>query len=117
MKKIKFSNQEIHNFAIKWLAKYKDPETPENELEERFAGECFSLGFEIDCGKAFEAAYGSAAFHDASELKKISRSVQDVQILGNAVFSKWRYYTHWACSALDREWFIIAFSRLAELTK
>ncbi|MCI9536239.1 MAG: hypothetical protein HFG53_15815 [Lachnospiraceae bacterium] len=107
----------IHEFSLYWLGKYKKPETQDYELEEGFASECFSLGFEMDCGKAFESVYGSAAFHNADDVKKISSSVQDVQILGNAIFSKWRYFTHWAHSAPDREWFIIALSRLAELTK
>ena len=109
--------KKIHEFSLYWMGKYEKPETQDYELEEGFAGECFSLGFEMDCGKSFESAYGSAALHNAGDLKKISGSVQNVQILGNAVFSQWRCYTHWACSALNREWFVAAFSRLAELTK
>lgn len=109
--------KKIHEFSLYWLGKYKNPETQDRELEEGFAGECFSLGFEMDCGKSFKAAYGSDAFSYVSALERKIDQAQDVQILGNAVFSQWRYYTHWTCSALDREWFIVAFSRLAELTK
>lgn len=114
---IEVDKKKIHKFSLYWLGKYKNPETQDYELEEGFAGECFSLGFKMDCGKTFESAYGSVAFHDADELKKTISNIQDIHILGNAVFSQWRYFTHWAYSAIDREWFIIAFSRLAELTK
>ncbi len=109
--------EKVHNFAIHWLGKYQDWETPDSELEERFASDCISLGFGMDCGESFKTAYSSDAFQNADDLKKIIGSVQDIRILGNAVFSQWRYFTHWACSAPDREWFIIALSRLGELTK
>ncbi len=107
----------IHDFAIRWLEKYQDRETPDSELEERFASECILLGFEMDCGESFKAAYGSDAFSCAAALERKINQVQDIRVLGNAVFSQWRYFTHWACSALDREWFIISLSRLGELTK
>lgn len=109
--------KKIHEFSLYWLGKYEKPETQDYELEEGFAEECFSLGFEMDCGKSFESVHGSAALQTAEELKRIIDSVKDAHILGNAVFSQWRYFTHWACSALDREWFVVALSRLTKLTE
>jgi len=114
---VSVDKEKIHDFAIHWLEKYQDRETPDGELEEGFASGCISLGFGMDCGESFKAAYGSDAFSCAAALERNINRVWDVQILGNAVFSQWRYFTHWACSAPDREWFIIALSRLGELTK
>ena len=92
------------------------------KLKKGFGDECFALGFEMDCGNAFEAAFPDAnAFNDYKALDKIIEQVQDVSLLGSAIFSKWRYITHWSfgeplLSARNRPWFILAFGRLAALT-
>jgi len=115
------TNKDIHEFAVRWFEKYRSPSTSEHEVEEGFADECFALGFEMDCGKAFEAAFPDTnAFNDYEALDKIIEKVQDVNLLGSAIFSQWRYVTHWAEADLlapqYRKWFIIAFPRLAVLT-
>lgn len=115
------AKREIHEFAIRWFEKYRNPDTKEHEVEEGFSDECFSLSFEMDCGKSFEAAFpGTNAFHDADVLYEIIEQIKDVHLLGSAIFSQWRYVTHWAeASLLDlqyRNWFITAFSRLDILT-
>jgi len=92
------------------------------KLKKGFGDECFALGFEMDCGNAFEAAFPDAnAFNDYKALDKIIEQVQDVSLLGSAIFSKWRYITHWSfgeplLSAQNRPWFILAFGRLVALT-
>ena len=86
------------------------------------ADDCFSLGFEMDCGKAFSEKY-PAAFNDSQALSKIVNEITDIPLLGSAIFSQWRYFNHWAYSGDEilapnnREWFIIALSRLKELTE
>ena len=44
----------VNQFAMKWLEKYQSEKTMEFEVEEGFGEECFSLGFKMDCGNAFE---------------------------------------------------------------
>ena len=44
----------------------------------------------------------------------------DVQTLGNAIFSRWRKWTHWDECPLDEDgwtWFVLALKRLAKLTE
>ena len=116
-------HSQIHSFAIKWLKKFEDEEIDYVELVDHYmADDCFALGFKMDCGGAFSEKYGSAV-HDFMELDEIINEVTDVDLLGSAIFSQWRYFNHWAYDAAailendNREWFIIALSRLAELKK
>lgn len=116
------TKQEIHEFAVKWFEKYRSKKTTEDEVGEGFGEECFSLGFEMDCGKAFENAFpDTKAFNVYESLDKIIDQIDDIQLLGSTIFSKWRYITHWSyCDDLlspeNRPWFIIALSRLAVLS-
>lgn len=115
------TNKEIHEFVIRWFEKYRSPNTTEAEVEEGFADECFTLGFEMDCGKSFESAFPDTnALNDYTALNRIIDQVQDVHLLGSVIFSKWRHVTHWTETDLlapqYRNWFITAFSRLNVLT-
>ncbi len=117
------TNQNLHAFAVKWFDKFRDTKTVSREAEDpTFADECSSLGFKMDCGKAFEEAYSdSHAFNDYRELDKIIDSITDIALLGSGIFSKWRYFTHWAgpgenmLSFENRSWFITALGRLERL--
>lgn len=54
--------REIHEFVIKWSNKFRDPKINYTELVDRFmADDCVTLGFEMDCGRAFSEKYGQAA--------------------------------------------------------
>lgn len=118
------SNQDIHAFAVKWFDVFRNTKTVNRDVEtSAFSDECFALGFEMDCGKAFEKAYPDGkAFTDYRELDKIVDGITDIPLLGSAIFSKWRYFTHWAYSSEDilsfenRSWFITALGRLERLT-
>ena len=63
------------------------------------------------------------AVYDARALDTIIENVNDISLLGSAIYSRWRYFNHWAYDAADilsmpnRSWFIIALNRLAELCK
>lgn len=110
------TKREIHEFAIKWFEKYRGEKTTEHEAAAGFSEECFSLGFEMDCGHSFENA-----FQDYESLDKRIERVDDVDLLGSAIFSKWRDITYRAdhetlLSPENRPWFILAFARLATLT-
>ena len=113
----------INDFAVKWSNKFSDPDINYIELVDHWmADECDALGFEMDCGHAFSEKYGQAS-KDSKELNRIIDNVTDIDLLGSAIYSRWRYFNHWAYSGeeiLDvknRAWFILALDRLNELTK
>ena len=110
----------IHDFADHYFNLYRDPRTTNKQVCDGFAEKCFALGFEMDCGNAVGERYPKA-FNDYTELEKIIEEIDDPQFLGTAIFSQWRYITHWSyCShPLDpefRPWFISAFGRLMTIT-
>ncbi len=113
--------KQIYSFTIKWLNKFRDENINYIELVDRYMAEdCEALGFIMDCGVAFKNKYG---FHigDNEALSRSIDQVTDIQALGSAIYSQWRYFNHWAYSAEEilepqnREWFIIALSRLGWL--
>ncbi len=112
----------IHEFAEKWCDKFRDQKINYIELVDHFmADDCAALGFEMDCGHAFEERYGQAV-HDHEALDRIIDDVDDIPLLGSAIYSRWRYFNHWAYSGTEilepenRAWFILALSRLANIT-
>ena len=110
----------IHDFAVEYRDKYLDPETKECEVEEGFADKCRELGFEMDCGKRFIEAYSEGGFQDYRNLEDIIDEVDDVDLLGSAIFSYWRGVTHWSYTYLldddNKKWLITALDRMATLT-
>ena len=112
--------ERIHAFANHYFDIFRDPKATNFQVKEGFAEKCFALGFEMDSGNSFCEKYPKA-FNDYSELDKIIEEIDDPQFLGTAIFSQWRYITHWSyCShPLDeqyRPWFITAFGRLVTIT-
>ena len=113
-------NKEIYAFAKYYFNLYRNPKSTNFQVEEGFADKCFSLGFEMDTGVSFLEKFPKA-FDSVEELDKIIDRVDDAHFLGTAIFSMWRYITHWTyCShPLDtdfRPWFISAFGRLMTIT-
>lgn len=113
---------QIHDFAVKWIDKFRNKKINYIELVDHYmADDCSALGFEMDCGHAFERVYGKAACN-CKQLDKIIDDVTDIPLLGSAIYSEWRYFNHWAYDGAEilepenRAWFIIALSRLALLT-
>ena len=110
----------IHSFAEYYLTQYTNPKTEEKTVQECFANKCIELGFEMDCGNRFIMTFSNKAFYEPEALKEIIDTVDDVELLGSAVYSHWRYVTHWSNSSLlddrNRKWFILTFKRLVELT-
>lgn len=116
------AREEIHDFAVRYHNLYANPQTKECEVEEGFADQCFAFGFEMDFGQKFIEAFSEDAFYENKELEKVIDDIDDMMLLGSAVFSHWRYVTHWAYNSflLDdehRPWFITAFGRLAVITE
>ena len=118
---VMINKEKLKSFSEKWIEKFMDPNINYLELVEHELGEdCFTLGFEMDCGRAFVEAYGDA-FNDFETLEKVIDNVMDVYLLGSAIYSKWRYYNHWAYSGSEilepenRAWFVLVLERLSEL--
>ena len=113
-------NKAICEFADKWNRKFRSPETSSAEVECKFGPECKKLGFQMDCGEAFRNQFGEKAFYNAAEFQKIADDIQDEMLLGSALFSKWRYCTHWTGEPIlsdeNRAWFREALYRLSVLT-
>lgn len=114
--------KQIHEFAAKWCDKFRDQNINYIELVDHcMADDCAALGFEMDCGHAFTEKYGDAV-SNSEALARIIDEVDDIPLLGSAIYSQWRYFNHWAYSGAEilepqnRAWFILALSRLTLLT-
>ena len=112
----------VYKFACKWLDAFNNPNIRYYELTDTDMGDdCSALGFKMDCGHAFSEKY-IGAFDTTSVLKQIINDVTDIELLGSAVHSKWRYYNHWAYSGSEildpenKEWFIVVLERLKTLS-
>lgn len=75
------------------------------------------LGFEMDCGRSYEEAYGLSLGNSRDIGKGLSR-VDDLTVLGDAIFSQCRYLTHWSggYDEGDVAWLVAALERLEGLT-
>ena len=112
---------ELHRFAVKWQAVFEAPDVSRRIFDnyEPLGAEMATLGFQMDCGAAIEAAYPSLRWNDLTEWRSLLSQIEDVPLLTSAIFSQWRYWNHWSDappSDADRQWFALAFARLAELT-
>ncbi|MFV0558872.1 MAG: hypothetical protein ACK5MW_09615 [Enterococcus sp.] len=92
---------QIYAFAMKWSDKFRDQNINFIELVDHYmADDCTALGFKMDCGHAFGQVYG-AAVNNSDELAKVIDDITDISLLGSAIYSKWRYFNHWAYDAAD----------------
>ena len=114
--------EQVNAFATKWVDKFRDQKISYTDLVDHYlADECEALGFQMDCGHSFSERYGKAE-SKYDELDKVIDEVNDIQLLGSAIYSRWRYFNHWAYDATsilefeNRSWFILALSRLAVLS-
>lgn len=114
--------KQVYEFAVKWCNKFRDQNINYIELVDHYmADDCDALGFDMDCGHAFQEKYGHVVSNHES-LDRIIDDVTDIPLLGSAIYSRWRYFNHWACTGGEilepnnRVWFILALSRLALLS-
>ena len=113
-------NATINAFSCKWRAKVFERS---RDIENcAFADECDALGFHTDCGESFNRAFPEIYFRDIDGFEKVVAEIDDIFLLGTAIFSYWRWFSHWnefhdICGDEPRKWFILAFDRLNEITK
>lgn len=115
--------KKVHSFAIKWRDKFNTPNIDYAQLSVHIMGEeCKVLDFITNSLDNFYKNYGEA-IHNYEELEKYIDSINDIKLLGSAIYSRWRYFNYWAYSPKEilepenRLWFITAFNRLAFLTE
>ena len=98
--------------------------TPESKYRffdtNTFPDDCRKLGFEMDCGKGFVDSYGEKAWASLEGLKAAIDTIDDIMIIGSALFSKWRDYNHWS-SPSDanndtKEWFLLLLKRIQDIS-
>ena len=110
----------IYLFADRWVKKLSE-KPDEHDFELSFGNDCIKLGFQMDCGNEFNKRYpGCLNAHD-EKLELVIDEIVDVDLLGSAVFSYWRYLTHWAGPyQLEGEvckWFLLALKRMRTITR
>ena len=109
-------NKKVCDFAYRWWRLFGDSMTAERDFSDNFEKECRELKFQMDCGEKFRIRYGEKAFYDSAALDTVLGDISDEMLLGSAVYSKWRYITHWTQQSLldaeNRKWFKIALDRL-----
>ena len=109
-------NKDVLEFTHKWYRIFNDPSTKEYRLKGDFGEECDHLGFKMDCGKEFCKRCGEDAFYKNEVMAKIVDRINDDVVLESAIYSKWRYITHWTEQDLfeekNRKWFSMALNRL-----
>lgn len=108
------------SFCDEWIEKFSNKSINQYQLLENnnFPNGCKSFGWITDDGESFKKQYNCSSYDEA--LKYIP-TVTDVRLLGNLIFSYWRYFDHWAylsSEILDnRHWFIVSLTRLKELSQ
>lgn len=110
--------QKVYKFAEKWHKKFQDEKANYAEFVEATMGEELrKLDFEMDAGKSFIETYGEHAFDDENMIGR----VEDLELLGAAIYSNWRYFNHWAYSGAEileqknRSWFLLALEKMKML--
>ena len=109
------SNMPIVDFIAKWQPILT---TWNSAVEDpQFAEDCWAVGFEMDGGRSITAIDPEKNWLKADVLRENLHLITDVNVMGSAIFSHWRYYTHGCGPLADDaiEWFTIAFDHLRAL--
>lgn len=113
------AHEDLHEFAMRWIPRFEKWGYCQLFETMDFADDCRTLGLEMDCGAAFEAAY-PGCFRNAGATEHVITDCEDVGLLGSALHSGWRYYNHWndfgGFEPEERAWFGMVLRRLGELT-
>lgn len=112
----------IFLFTERWIPFFSSDQPNTYDFDAFFGEECTEQGFQMDCGNEFEARYpGCFNYESDNDLANLIDGIVDVDLLGSAVFSQWRYMTHWALAfELNKDacnWFLLVLRRMRELVK
>lgn len=113
--------KEIYLFAKEWQNRFLKGEAALHDFEEDFGNACIKLGFQMDCGEECNKQYPELMKNIGEEVHETVESISDLELLGSAVFSYWRYLTHWAwiydLNSDTCQWFAIVLGRIKDLTQ
>lgn len=118
------SSQRIAEFTEKYINFFeKEYGSIESKYQffdrDEFPDDCRKLGFEMDCGKSFQDEFGDEAFNDVSALRVVLNKIDSIQLIGNAIFSQWRYFNHWDspsnANSDTKKWFLLLLCRLKSI--
>ena len=108
----KYINYFLNDFDPKSASYYDLFDSPD------FPDECWSLGFDLDCGESFTMTYGREAWRSNKGLSSMINEMNNLEALGSGLFSKWRYFNHWAyehATEEDKNWFLMILKRMQTL--
>ena len=74
-------------------------ETVDLERWEKFAETMWAMGFEMDGYESFKNAFGNFSCSNEKGQKAVLKNLAetaDIKVVGNFIFSHWRYLTHWS---------------------
>ena len=120
----KDNNIDIKGFTEKYINYFRNEFDPNTEAYYEFfdsidfPNDCRNLGFIMDCGDCFTTVYGVDAWNTLDGLKSIIDRIDKPEIIGAALYSKWRYFNHWSESHAtnqDKEWFLALLYRIRDL--
>ena len=111
--------EDLHAFAMRWISRFEDWGYGQLFETMDFSDDCRALGFEMDCCQAFTEAFPDC-FRDPVATERAIAGCDDVDLLGSALHSGWRYYNHWndfgGFEPEERDWFGVVLRRLAGLS-
>ena len=114
----------IKTFTEKYIDYFQNDFAPNSASyydlfdSDTFPNDCRKLGFEMDCGHSFVETCGKEAWLYEKGLSSVIGKITDINVLGSALFSKWRYFNHWAyehATEEDKKWFLTILYRMKEL--
>lgn len=115
---------EIHAFASKWQHLFASGQIQNSPGYAQTLGQdCAKAGFALDQFAALTP--GDTKLPPAKDLTATTaflQAVQDVQALGNGIYSMWQQVTYWhtddsLAAPVNRHWFATALTRLVVLTQ
>lgn len=115
----------IHLFAAVWLSRFqRHAQQPSDffikDFSHWFGEECRLLGFKMDSGEMYSERIKEERLKSdgkAADLDLIP-NIYNWETLGSALFSQWRYLTHWEMAPLEKAlpeylpWFILMLKQL-----
>ena len=105
----------IFDFITKWQPILTHWTTAAEDPQ--FAEDCLACGFEMDGGSSITALSPGKHWLKADVLKENLNLITDINVMGSAIFSYWRYITHSSGPPDENpeEWLAIAFDHLQAL--
>ena len=120
--KVSISNiLDIKRFAEKWVNRFKTEKCFDNIFNDiTFSEGAEKCRFIMDSGNAANELFGDISrWFDIRYIKRIrDKSNVTVLLLGEMIYSRWRYINHWSETApteSDREWFMYMLEWMEQL--